>query len=262
MINGTQFITSHGAEALVRASLLVKLTDVIGAFTLEVLQGTHRAFDPKIHAARPHQGQILSSTRLRQLLHREDNISQIWESHHYCSRVQDAYTLRCMPQVHGTVADTVRMVREIITTEMNSGTDNPMVFSATGEVISGGNFHGEYPAKFLDYLTIGVHELASISERRIERLINPTLSGLPAFLVQAGGLNSGFMIAHCTAASLVSENKCLCMPASVDSIPTSAGKEDHVSMGGWAARKCLKVVENVEKVLKSSYFMQKDAFVM
>ncbi|KAI9219928.1 histidase [Blastocladiella britannica] len=249
MINGTQFITSHGAEALVRAANVVKLADVIGALSLEALEGTPRAFDPKIHAARPHTGQVASAARLRALLHAPEHPSEIFAAHIDCARVQDSYTLRCMPQVHGMAADTVAMVRGVLTTEMNSGTDNPMVFSETGEVISGGNFHGEYPAKFLDYLTIGVHEVASISERRVERLLNPTLSGLPAFLVDQGGLNSGFMIAHCTAAALVSENKQMCMPASVDSIPTSAAKEDHVSMGGWAARKCLKVVENVERVL-------------
>ncbi|KNE60686.1 histidine ammonia-lyase [Allomyces macrogynus ATCC 38327] len=249
MINGTQFITSHGAEALVRASLVAKQADVVGALTLEALQGTPRAFDPKIHAARPHSGQVQCAKRLRALLHNEKNHSEIFAAHANCARVQDAYTLRCMPQVHGIAADTVEFTRGVITTEMNSATDNPMIFAETGEIISGGNFHGEYPAKALDYLTIGIHEVASVSERRVERLINPTLSGLPAFLVKEGGLNSGFMIAHCTAAALVSENKNLCNPASVDSIPTSAGKEDHVSMGGWAARKCLKVVENVEKVV-------------
>ncbi|KAL7746388.1 hypothetical protein RI367_008231 [Sorochytrium milnesiophthora] len=249
MINGTQLITSLGAEALVRATLLTKMADVVGALTLEALQGTPRAFDPKIHKARPHRGQLESSTRLRDLLHSENNKSDIYSNHVDCARVQDSYTLRCMPQVHGIAIDTVEFVRGILTTEMNSGTDNPMVFSETGEVISGGNFHGEYPAKALDFLAIAVHELGSISERRIERLINPTLSSLPAFLVKEGGLNSGFMIAHCTAAALVSENKGLCTPASIDSIPTSAGKEDHVSMGGYAARKCLQVVEHVEKVL-------------
>ncbi|ORZ36273.1 histidase [Catenaria anguillulae PL171] len=250
MINGTQFMTSLGAEALVRADMLVKLADVIGALSLEALQGTPRAFDPKIHAARPHPGQVSSAERLRMLLHRDgENESEIFASHENCHRVQDSYTLRCMPQVHGASGETLRMVRPVVETEMNSATDNPMIFSETGESRSCGNFHGEIIAKFLDYLCIGVHELASISERRIERLINPTLSGLPAFLVEKGGLNSGFMIAHCTAAALVSENKQMCMPASVDSIPTSAGKEDHVSMGGWSARKCLRVVENVEKVL-------------
>ncbi|CAB4038482.1 histidine ammonia-lyase, partial [Paramuricea clavata] len=170
-------------------------------------------------------------------------------SHRMCHRVQDAYTLRCCPQVHGIVLDTIEFVKGILTTEMNSATDNPMIFAESGETISGGNFHGEYPAKALDYLAIGVHELANMSERRIERLVNPAYSGLPAFLVENGGLNSGYMVAHYTAASLVSENKVLCHPSSVDSLSTSAGTEDHVSMGGFSARKAVKVVENVEKVL-------------
>ena len=151
--------------------------------------------------------------------------------------------------MHGITHDTIEFVRGIITTEINSATDNPIVFPERGETISAGNFHGEYPAKALDYLSIGVHELAAMSERRIERLCNPAYSELPAFLVKDGGLNSGFMIAHCTAAALVSENKTLCHPASVDSLSTSAGTEDHVSMGGFAARKCLQVVRNVEKVI-------------
>lgn len=145
--------------------------------------------------------------------------------------------------------DTIAFVKSILSTELNSATDNPLVFAERGETISGGNFHGEYPAKALDYLAIGVHELASMSERRTERLVNPSLSELPAFLVQDGGLNSGFMIAHCTAAALVSESKALCHPSSVDSLSTSAATEDHVSMGGWAARKALRVVEHVEQVL-------------
>uniref|UniRef100_A0A8C4HJY3 Histidine ammonia-lyase n=1 Tax=Dicentrarchus labrax TaxID=13489 RepID=A0A8C4HJY3_DICLA len=217
LINGTQLISSLGAEAVERAVGVARQADVIGALTLEALKGTTKAF----HS----------------------------ESHRSCNRVQDAYTLRCIPQVHGVVNDTIAFVQNVISTELNSATDNPLVFAETGETISGGNFHGEYPAKALDYLAIGVHELASISERRIERLVNPALSELPAFLVQDGGLNSGFMIAHCTAAALVSENKALCHPSSVDSLSTSAATEDHVSMGGWAARKALRVVEHVEQVL-------------
>uniref|UniRef100_A0A8C9VR92 Histidine ammonia-lyase n=1 Tax=Scleropages formosus TaxID=113540 RepID=A0A8C9VR92_SCLFO len=217
LINGTQMITSLGAEAVERAQAVARQADIIAALTLEVLKGTTKAFDS--------------------------------ESHRFCDRVQDAYTLRCCPQVHGVVNDTIDFVKNIINTEINSATDNPMVFAERGETISGGNFHGEYPAKALDYLSIAVHELASISERRIERLCNPSLSELPAFLVNDGGLNSGFMIAHCTAAALVSENKVLCHPSSVDSLSTSAATEDHVSMGGWAARKALRVVEHVEQVL-------------
>jgi len=249
LINGTQLITSIGAEATERAGIIAKQADVVAALTLEVLKGTSRAFDSEVHSLRAHKGQNLVAERLRALLHSETFPSEIAQSHRFCNRVQDAYTLRCSPQVHGVTHDTIDFVRGIITTEMNSATDNPIVFAERAETISAGNFHGEYPAKAVDYLSIGVHELAAMSERRIERLCNPAYSELPAFLVQDGGLNSGFMIAHCTAASLVSENKTLCHPASVDSLSTSAGTEDHVSMGGFAARKCLQVVRNVEKVI-------------
>ncbi|XP_032730165.1 histidine ammonia-lyase [Lontra canadensis] len=249
LINGTQMITSLGCEAVERASAIARQADIVAALTLEVLKGTTKAFDTDIHGVRPHRGQIEVAFRFRSLLDSDHHPSEIAESHRFCDRVQDAYTLRCCPQVHGVVNDTIAFVKNIITTELNSATDNPMVFANRGETISGGNFHGEYPAKALDYLAIGVHELAAISERRIERLCNPSLSELPAFLVAEGGLNSGFMIAHCTAAALVSENKVLCHPSSVDSLSTSAATEDHVSMGGWAARKALRVIEHVEQVL-------------
>ncbi|XP_013872593.1 histidine ammonia-lyase [Austrofundulus limnaeus] len=249
LINGTQMITSLGAEAVERAQAIANQADIIAALTLEVLKGTTKAFDSDIHALRPHPGQIEVAQRFRSLLDSDHHPSEIAESHRFCDRVQDAYTMRCCPQVHGIANDTIKFVQNIINTEINSATDNPMVFAERGETISGGNFHGEYPAKALDFLAIAVHELASISERRIERLCNPSLSELPAFLVNEGGLNSGFMIAHCTAASLVSENKVLCHPSSVDSLSTSAATEDHVSMGGWAARKALRVIEHVEQVL-------------
>ena len=249
LINGTQLITSVGAEATERAGIIARQADIVAALTLEVLKGTSRAFDSDVHKLRPHKGQEAVAKRLRSLLHSETYPSEIAQSHRFCNRVQDAYTLRCTPQVHGVTHDTIEFVRGIITTEMNSATDNPIVLAERGETISAGNFHGEYPAKALDYLAIGVHELAAMSERRIERLVNPAYSELPAFLVKDGGLNSGFMLAHCTAAALVSENKTLCHPASVDSLSTSAGTEDHVSMGGFAARKCLQVVRNVEKVI-------------
>ncbi|XP_017717244.1 PREDICTED: histidine ammonia-lyase isoform X2 [Rhinopithecus bieti] len=249
LINGTQMITSLGCEAVERASAIARQADIVAALTLEVLKGTTKAFDTDIHALRPHRGQIEVAFRFRSLLDSDHHPSEIAESHRFCDRVQDAYTLRCCPQVHGVVNDTIAFVKNIITIELNSATDNPMVFANRGETISGGNFHGEYPAKALDYLAIGIHELAAISERRIERLCNPSLSELPAFLVAEGGLNSGFMIAHCTAAALVSENKALCHPSSVDSLSTSAATEDHVSMGGWAARKALRVIEHVEQVL-------------
>ncbi|XP_041348342.1 histidine ammonia-lyase-like isoform X1 [Gigantopelta aegis] len=249
LINGTQLITSLGAEAVERADLIYRQANVVAAMTLEVLKGSTRAFDSNIQAVRPHKGQVQVAKYLRSLLHSETHPSQIAESHRFCDRVQDAYTLRCCPQVHGIVSDTIEFVKGVLLTEINSATDNPMVFAETGEIMSGGNFHGEYPAKVLDYLAIGIHELSNMSERRIERLVNPALSELPAFLTPDGGLNSGFMIAHCTAASLVSENKVLCHPSSIDSLTTSAGTEDHVSMGGFAARKALRVVEHVEQVL-------------
>eukprot|EP00002_Diphylleia_rotans_P025988 TRINITY_DN515_c0_g1_i1.p1 TRINITY_DN515_c0_g1~~TRINITY_DN515_c0_g1_i1.p1 ORF type:complete len:464 (-),score=99.01 TRINITY_DN515_c0_g1_i1:561-1952(-) len=212
LINGTQFITALGVEALVRAERACKQADVIAALSLEVLRGSVKPFNAEVHRARPHPGQKLAASILRALMHDEEHdtqdcYSEIGHSHENCSKVQDSYTLRCLPQVHGIVHDTIQFVRGIITTEMNSATDNPMVFASTGKIISGGNFHGEYPAKALDYLAIGIHEISSMSERRIERLCNPALSELPAFLVEKGGLNSGFMIAHCTAAALVSENK-------------------------------------------------------
>jgi histidine ammonia-lyase len=336
MINGTQMIASLGSEATLRAENATICADIAVAMSLEALKGTAKAFHPRIHAARPHVGQNLVAKRLRCLL-QPGQPSEIYQNHRYTGKVQDAYTLRCAPQVHGIAHDTIQFVKGLLSIEMNSATDNPMVFSgdigkewlddnerkktettssslatsstsssssssnsrvaktlvhapldtiqdlqnakneivrlrsllgengnkkdttggggessfggSTGEwsthktaedlayeggggfVISGGNFHGEYPAKAMDYLAIGVSELASISERRIERLCNPQLSELPAFLVQDGGLCSGFMIAHCTAAALVSENKVLVHPASCDSLSTSGAKEDHVSMG-------------------------------
>jgi histidine ammonia-lyase len=425
LINGTQLIVALGCEAVVRAKRIARQADVVAALTVEALRGSTTPFHPFIHQARPHRGQGLVAARMRDLLGWSRGKSAIASSHANCSKVQDSYTLRCIPQVHGIVTETVHFVYKVLLTEMNSATDNPMVFpwgargdvehlsaaqldaldrkarndeerkkrllrgpaaAATGSsaaasvaasaaasdaednaahpededeeadraliaasaaahasaaesslraaaaaatsaagarstlaptggccspldgpsaaaaaalgaganlaapahahahdgaadsgadsvpankftlqgrasafadyenveegiILSGGNFHGEYPAKVLDYLAIAVQELAAISERRIERLVNGHLSGLPPFLVPHGGLNSGFMIAHCTAAALVSENKGLCHPASVDSISTSAAQEDHVSMGGWAARKAVRVVTHVEQVL-------------
>ncbi|KAF4696665.1 hypothetical protein FOZ60_016675 [Perkinsus olseni] len=352
LINGTQLISSLGCEAVMRSINVARCADVTCAITLEALMGTHNAFHPKIHAARPHCGQNLVASRIRGLLEPEKP-SDLFDSHRYSGKVQDAYTLRCVPQVHGVVFETIEFVKRLLDVELNSATDNPMIFTGgadfyptgsakapagtrgrghsgdasstlkgsaattpvcatplspippseenstsfddsfplldgpddasdisdlndarkeiqkmrallknfkqentalnthlmetlllgtSGFIISGGNFHGEYPAKALDYLAIGIQELANISERRMERLVNPALSNLPAFLVQNGGLNSGFMIAHCTAAALTSENKVLCHPSSVDTLSTSAAKEDHVSMGGYSARKCLEVI--------------------
>ena len=185
-----------------KACYLARQADIVAGMTLEVLKGTTRAFDSDIQKIRPHPGQGQVAKRIRAILNSPVYPSQIAESHRFCNRVQDAYTLRCCPQVHGVVHDTIDFVKGIITTEMNSATDNPLVFVERSEIISSGNFHGEYPAKALDYLAIAVHELGNMSERRVERLVNPAQSGLPAFLVHNGGLNSGFMIAHCTAAAL------------------------------------------------------------
>ncbi|EMP26916.1 Histidine ammonia-lyase [Chelonia mydas] len=246
LINGTQMISSLGCEAVERASAIARQADIVAALTLEVLKGTTKAFDTDIHAVRAHRGQIEVAFRFRSLLDSDHHPSEIAESHRFCDRVQDAYTLRCCPQIgYSEMCGTSVILHSCSHLNLSF----KMVFAERGETISGGNFHGEYPAKALDYLSIGVHELAAISERRIERLCNPSLSELPAFLVTEGGLNSGFMIAHCTAAALVSENKALCHPSSVDSLSTSAATEDHVSMGGWAARKALKVIEHVEQVL-------------
>ncbi len=245
LINGTQVMTAIGALAAWDAHELARTADVACAMSLEVLLGTRTEFDPRIHEARPHPGQAVSARNMLRITAGSEIIS----SHKDCSRVQDAYTLRCSPQVHGASRDAIAYAIRVVETEMNSSTNNPLIFSETGEFLLGGNFHGQPVALAMDFLAIAVSELADISERRIERLVNPQLSGLPAFLIQDGGLNSGFMIAQYTAAALVSENKVLAHPASVDSIPTSANKEDHVSMGTIAARKAREVVKNSEQVL-------------
>ena len=245
LINGTPLMTAIGGLAAAVARRLTRSADVVGALTLDALEGTDVAFDPRIHAARPHPGQAASARNLRRLL----AASAVRESHRDCGRVQDAYSLRCMPQVHGAVRDAVEYVARAHDVEMNSATDNPMVFADTGEILSGGNFHGQPVAIAADLLAIAAAELGAISERRTERLVNPALSGLPAFLAREGGLHSGLMMAHVTAAALASESKALAHPASVDSIPTSAGKEDHVSMGPTAAWKAARVVANTGRVL-------------
>ncbi|KYQ88187.1 histidase [Tieghemostelium lacteum] len=251
LINGTQFITSLGAEAVYRSKNLFECANIITGLTFEVLNGITTAYHPAIHAARPHNGQNKVASFLNSILHSSGRFqSQISIHNKDTKKVQDPYTLRCVPQVHGIVWDTIEFVERIIQTEMNSGTDNPMVFAELNQTMSGGNFHGEYPAKVLDYLAIAVHELANISERRLERMVNKQLSeGLPAFLVKNPGLNNGFMIAHCTSAALCSENKTLVHPGSSDTLSTSGAKEDHVSMGGWCARKALKLIRNVEYIL-------------
>ncbi len=246
LINGTQLITSLGNLAVEKFTRLAGLADEIAALSLEALRGTRAAFDPRIHAARPHPGQIAVATRMRELL---GTTSAIADSHQDCHRVQDAYSLRCIPQVHGVTRDALQFAGAILERELNSATDNPMIFTDTQESRSGGNFHGQYPAFACDVLAIAAADLASISERRQERLVNPAYSDLPAFLTQNGGLESGFMMAHVTSAALVSEMKGLAHPACVDTIPTSAGKEDHVSMGPIAARKLLRAVDALEQVL-------------
>jgi histidine ammonia-lyase len=248
LVNGTQMMTAIGAKAAVEARALVRQADVIAAMTVDALRGTDVAFDPRIHAARGHPGQISAAANLRSLIRG----SEIRESHRgpHCHKVQDAYSLRCAPQVHGAARDALAYIEGVLARELNAATDNPLVFAADGAVLSGGNFHGEPVALALDMLSIALAELGAISERRIERLVNPDYSGLPPFLVGAEqGLHSGFMMAQVTAAALVSENKVLAHPASVDSIPTSAGFEDHVSMGVTAARKAREVLRNVETVV-------------
>jgi histidine ammonia-lyase len=251
LINGTQGMLAVGTLALLAAETLVESADVLGGLCCDALKGTDAAFDERIHKARPHSGQIKTAANLRKMLEG----SQIRESHRDCGRVQDAYSLRCIPQVHGAVRDTLAHCREVFEIEANSAVDNPLVFvtdakNFRGDVISGGNFHGEPLAFALDFLGIALSALAGISERRIERLVNPALSeGLPPFLAQGAGLNSGFMMPQVTAAALVSENKVLAHPASVDSITTSGNKEDYVSMGMTAAMKLKRIVENTRNVL-------------
>lgn len=244
LTNGTQLMGALGSLIIVEAERLAKVADIIGAMSLEAQLGSVRAFNERIHEIRPHPGQLKSAANLRRLL----ADSSIMASHANCPMVQDAYSLRCMPQVHGASRQAFRHAREVFEIEVNSATDNPLVFEE--HVLYGGNFHGQPLAIVLDYLAIALSELANIAERRIERLVNPALSnGLPAFLTKYGGLNSGYMIAQYTAASLVSENKSLAHPASVDSIPTSANQEDHVSMGAIAARKARAILHNLRKVL-------------
>ena len=251
--NGTQVQTGIGILVLLAAERLIEAAEVAGAMSLEGLRGTPTAFHPAIQEVRPHAGQSLSAARLRALLEG----SEIRESHrHDDPRVQDAYALRCMPQVHGAARNALAYVRSVLEIEANSATDNPLIFpdlededGRAGLVISGGNFHGQPVAQVLDVLAIALADLSSISERRTERLVNPDLSDLPAFLTDQPGLHSGMMIAQITAAALVSENKGLAHPASVDSIPTGASKEDHVSMGMAAALKARKALRNAETVI-------------
>jgi histidine ammonia-lyase len=247
LLNGTQAMAAVGSLAINRALRIVRAADVAGAMTLEALRGTPVAFDERIHAARPHLGQMEVALHLRELL-RE---SEIRASHlEGDPRVQDAYSLRCMPQVHGAVRGALQHAREIIETETGSATDNPLVFTESGEVLSGGNFHGAPLALAFDYAAMALTDLMSITERRIDRLVNPDSNeGLPPFLTAQPGISSGFMMAQVTAAALLAEARVLAHPASIDNIPTDGGKEDHVSMGMTAATKLRAVVENAEHML-------------
>ena len=246
LLNGTQGMHAVGGLALLRAKRLTRVADVIGAMSLDALKGTPTAFDSRIQDARPHPGQKAAAAHLRALLQG----SEIRESHKTGDpRVQDAYSLRCMPQVHGAVRGALAHCEEVLVTESASATDNPLVFTGEAEVLSGGNFHGAPLALALDYAAIAVTDLMSISERRIDRLINPdTSEGLPPFLARRAGMQSGFMIPHVAAVSLLNEAKVLAHPASIDNLPTSGGKEDHVSMGMTAALKLRTIVENAERL--------------
>jgi histidine ammonia-lyase len=245
LLNGTQATLATGLISWRRAKQLLDMADLAGAMSLEALKGSPVAFDERIHQARPHPGQLQVAQRLSIFL-RE---SEIRESHIDCGRIQDAYSLRCMPQVHGPVRECMEYVREVAAIEINSATDNPLVFADGGDVLSGGNFHGQSLGLAFDFLTMSLSVLANISERRIERLLNPEYGDLPAFLADHPGINSGFMIAQVAAAALASENKVLSHPASVDSIPTSGNKEDHVPMAMGAALKLKQVVTNLEHIL-------------
>jgi histidine ammonia-lyase len=244
LINGTQFMTAHAALALAEAARLADFADMTAALTVDVLRGIPDAYDPRVSDVRPHPGQAVSARRLRRALEGSRLVTRPGEI-----RVQDAYALRCVPQIHGATRDALSHATAVVEREINSATDNPLIFADTEDVISAGNFHGQPVALVLDYVAMALAELASVSERRAERLVNPALSGLPAFLVVDGGLNSGLMLAQYTAAALVSYNKVLAHPASVDSIPTSANQEDHVSMGSIGAVKLWTVLDNVRHVL-------------
>ncbi|MGI1691094.1 histidine ammonia-lyase [Thermoanaerobacter uzonensis] len=244
LINGTQVMSAIGCLNVYYAKRLIKSADAVSSITLEALRGIIDAFDDRVQMVRPHRGQMITAKNIRKMCEGSTLITRQGEI-----RVQDAYTLRCIPQVHGAIRDAIEYAEEVLIREINSATDNPLIFPDDGEVISGGNFHGEPIALAMDFLGIAVSEIANISERRIERLVNYQLNDLPPFLTEKGGLNSGMMIAQYTAASLVSENKVLAHPASVDSIPSSANQEDHVSMGTIAARKAREIIENATRVI-------------
>ncbi|WP_053955837.1 histidine ammonia-lyase [Inediibacterium massiliense] len=244
LINGTQVMTAVGALTVYNSIHILKTADIAAALTIEGLNGIVDAYDKRVHEVRPHKGQMITAKNLLRLVEDSERTTRQGEI-----RVQDAYTLRCIPQIHGASKDAISYVLDKVNIEINGATDNPLIFTEDESAISGGNFHGQPMALAFDFLGIALSEIANVSERRIERLVNPQLSGLPAFLTEKGGLHSGFMIAQYAAAALVSENKVLAHPASVDSIPSSANQEDHVSMGTIAARKAKEICENVKNVL-------------
>ncbi|MHB8930593.1 MAG: histidine ammonia-lyase [Melioribacteraceae bacterium] len=246
LINGTQMMTAFASWICIQSKKIIKTADISAALAHEALRGTDKAYDPRIHKLRPYPGQIATAKNLLNLLKgSEIRISHIEGD----SRVQDSYSIRCIPQIHGASRDTTNYVSSLVEIEINSVNDNPLIFPEEGDHLEGGNFHGQPMALAMDFMGIALSELANVSERRIERMVNGSLSQLPRFLTKHGGLNSGLMIAQYTAASLVSENKVLAHPASVDSIPTSANQEDHNSMGSIAARKCYQILKNVQTVI-------------
>jgi histidine ammonia-lyase len=245
LVNGTQAMCAVGVPTLLNAEELAELFDLAGAITVEGMLGSHRPFLEEVYAVRPHPGHGKVSRHMRQILEG----SQLVVSHADCHKVQDPYSMRCIPQVHGAARDGLTFARGILEVEVNAGTDNPLVFADEEELVSAGNFHGQPVSLALDIVAMALTQLSSISERRVEQMVNPALSGLPPFLAKNSGLNSGFMIAQVTSAALVAESRILCHPASVDSIPSSAGREDHVSMGMTAALKARQVAEHARHVL-------------
>jgi len=255
LINGTQFIAAHAVMVISRLQNCLDNADLIAAMNLEAMLGSVKTFSPELHALRPYQGTVYVAERMRLLI----GNSEIVQSHKNCSRLQDPYSLRCIPQVHGASRNAWLHLKELLHTELNSVTDNPVILE-DGRAISGGSFHGQPLAMALDYVTVAAAELGNIADRRIYLSLNDSIEGLPKLLMRETGLNSGFMIPQYTTAALVSENKSLCFPASADSIPTSLGQEDHVSMGSISGRKALMVIDNLEKILGIELFCAAQGF--
>lgn len=245
LVNGTQAMCAVGVHAQLKAEDLAELFDIAGSMTIEGMLGSHQPFIHEVYSVRPHAGHGKVATHMRELLAE----SELVKTHVDCDKVQDPYSMRCIPQVHGAAREALGFCRRILEIEVNAGTDNPLVFAQTGQIVSAGNFHGQPISLGLDVLAMGLTQLSAISERRVEQMVNPSLSGLPPFLAKNSGLNSGFMIAQVTSAALVAESRILCHPASVDSIPSSAGREDHVSMGMTAALKARQVVDHAKHVV-------------